>query len=109
MLGRGGFGSVYKGRLPRSDIDDDGGEQVVAIKKFSPESSQSRTEFEAEVKIIGRLRHRNLVQLLGWCDSRKGLLLVYELVPEGSLDKHIYNTDSVLTWAERYAHTMNDL
>ncbi|CAN6217369.1 unnamed protein product [Urochloa humidicola] len=99
MLGRGGFGAVYKGCLPSDDIGDG---QPVAIKKFSPESSQSRKEFEAEVKIIGRLRHRNLVQLLGWCDSRKGLLLVYELVPEGSLDKHIYNTERVLTWAERY-------
>ncbi|CAL5088749.1 unnamed protein product [Urochloa decumbens] len=98
MLGRGGFGRVYKGRL-LDDVDEG---QLVAIKKFSPESSQSRKEFEAEVKIIGRLRHRNLVQLLGWCDSRKGLLLVYELVPEGSLDKHIYNTERVLTWAERY-------
>ncbi|CAN6174035.1 unnamed protein product [Urochloa humidicola] len=98
MLGRGGFGAVYKGCLP-SDIGDG---QLVAIKKFMQESSQSRKEFEAEVKIIGRLRHRNLVQLLGWCDSRKGLLLVYELVPEGSLDKHIYNTERVLTWAERY-------
>ncbi|OEL28353.1 L-type lectin-domain containing receptor kinase IX.1 [Dichanthelium oligosanthes] len=99
ILGRGGFGSVYKGCLP-SDVIADG--QLVAIKKFSSESSQSRKEFEAEVKIIGRLRHRNLVQLLGWCDSRKGLLLVYELVPEGSLDKHIYNTQRVLTWTERY-------
>ncbi|CAN6217370.1 unnamed protein product [Urochloa humidicola] len=99
MLGRGGFGRVYKGRLLLNDVDDG---QLVAIKKFSPESSQSRKEFEAEVKIIGRLRHRNLVQLLGWCDSRKGLLLVYDLVPEGSLDKHIYNTERVLTWAERY-------
>lgn len=99
MLGRGGFGRVYKGCLP-SDVDDSG--RTVAIKKFCSESSQSRKEFEAEVKIIGRLRHRNLVQLLGWCDSPKGLLLVYELMPEGSLDRHIYNTESVLTWAQRY-------
>uniref|UniRef100_A0A0E0QQ13 Protein kinase domain-containing protein n=1 Tax=Oryza rufipogon TaxID=4529 RepID=A0A0E0QQ13_ORYRU len=61
-----------------------------------------RREFEAEVRIISQLRHRNLVQLHGWCDSRKGLLLVYELVAGGSLDKHIYNTDRILTWPERY-------
>uniref|UniRef100_A0A8R7TZQ5 Protein kinase domain-containing protein n=1 Tax=Triticum urartu TaxID=4572 RepID=A0A8R7TZQ5_TRIUA len=65
-------------------------------------SAQGRKEFESEVKIISRLRHRNLVHLLGWSDSRKGLLLVYELVPEGSLDRHIYNTDRLLTWSERY-------
>ncbi|TVT96784.1 hypothetical protein EJB05_57995, partial [Eragrostis curvula] len=97
-LGRGGFGSVYQGSL-----QSDGGDKLVAVKKFSSEkSSQGRKEFEAEVKIISRLRHRNLVQLLGWCDSTKGLLLVYELVPEGSLDKHIHNNPRQLTWSERY-------
>ncbi|XP_062199548.1 L-type lectin-domain containing receptor kinase IX.1-like [Phragmites australis] len=98
MLGRGGFGSVYQGRL-QSDVNYG---QQVAIKKFSAESSQGRREFEAEVRIISRLRHRNLVQLLGWCDSPKGLLLVYELVPEGSLDKHIHDNKRLLTWSERY-------
>lgn len=95
-LGRGGFGNVYRGSL--SDQD-----RPVAIKMLSAESSaQGRKEFESEVKIISRLRHRNLVHLLGWSDSRKGLLLVYELVPEGSLDRYIYNTDRLLTWSERY-------
>ncbi|BAF24836.2 Os09g0341100 [Oryza sativa Japonica Group] len=94
-LGRGGFGSVYQGRLA-------GGVEV-AIKKFSSDSSsQGRKQFEAEVKIISSLRHRNLVRLLGWCDSSMGLLLVYELVQHGSLDKHIYNADKPLTWSERY-------
>ncbi|KAK3129898.1 hypothetical protein QOZ80_6BG0486250 [Eleusine coracana subsp. coracana] len=99
MLGRGGFGSVYKGCLPGALGDG----QQVAIKKLSAESTQSRKEFEAEVKIISRLRHRNLVQLIGWCDhSLQGLLLVYELVPGGSLDKHIHNSPTPLTWSERY-------
>ncbi|KAL5201387.1 hypothetical protein ABZP36_035741 [Zizania latifolia] len=98
-LGRGGFGNVYRGRLP---CGADNGYQEVAIKKFSMDSiSQGRREFEAEVRIITQLRHRNLVQLHGWCDSRKGLLLVYELVPGGSLDRHIYNTDTLFTWPER--------
>lgn len=92
-LGRGGFGNVYRGSLGDHD-------RPVAVKMFSAESSaQGRKAFEAEVKIISRLRHRNLVQLLGWCDSTKGLLLVYELVPEGSLDRHLYG--SLLSWAER--------
>ncbi|GJN12737.1 hypothetical protein PR202_ga31043 [Eleusine coracana subsp. coracana] len=95
-LGRGGFGNVYRGRLV-SEQDC----PVMAVKMFSAESSvQGRKAFEAEVKIISRLRHRNLVQLLGWCDSRRGLLLVYELVPEGSLDRHLY-AGSLLTWQER--------
>lgn len=92
-LGQGGFGNVYRGVLGDHD-------RPVAVKMFSAESSaQGRKAFEAEVKIISRLRHRNLVQLLGWCDSRKGLLLVYELVPEGSLDKHLYG--SLLSWPDR--------
>uniref|UniRef100_N1R0I3 non-specific serine/threonine protein kinase n=1 Tax=Aegilops tauschii TaxID=37682 RepID=N1R0I3_AEGTA len=74
-LGRGGFGNVYRGD-GLSDQD-----RPVAIKMLSAESSaQGRKEFESEVKIISRLRHRNLVHLLGWSDSREGLLLVYELV-----------------------------
>ncbi|CAO2178962.1 unnamed protein product [Urochloa humidicola] len=99
-LGRGGFGSVYRGTLTVA-----GEERPVAIKMLSSDSSaQGRKEFEAEVRIISRLKHRNLVQLLGWCDSRHGLLLVYELVAQGSLDKHLHSIDdnSFLTWPERY-------
>jgi hypothetical protein len=99
-LGRGGFGSVYRGMLAVA-----GEERPVAIKMLSSESSeQGRKEFEAEVRIISRLKHRNLVQLLGWCDSRRnGLLLVYELVAKGSLDRHLHSSDSegFLTWPER--------
>ncbi|CAL4974992.1 unnamed protein product [Urochloa decumbens] len=99
-LGRGGFGSVYRGTLAVA-----GEERPVAIKMLSSDSSaQGRKEFEAEVRIISRLKHRNLVQLLGWCDSRHGLLLVYELVAQGSLDRHLHSSDSdsFLTWPERY-------
>ncbi|CAL5036207.1 unnamed protein product [Urochloa decumbens] len=99
-LGRGGFGSVYRGKLSIA-----GEERLVAIKLLSSESSaQGRKQFEAEVRIISRLKHRNLVQLLGWCDSRHGLLLVYELVAQGSLDRHLHssNSESFLTWPQRY-------
>ena len=99
-LGRGGFGNVYWGGS-LSDQDS-----PVAIKMLSMESSaQGRKEFEAEVKIISRLRHPNLVHLLGWSDSGKRLLLVYELMPKGSLDRHIYSKKRVLTWPERYVTT----
>ncbi|KAM3214767.1 hypothetical protein ACQJBY_066993 [Aegilops geniculata] len=100
-LGRGGFGSVYRGHLTLTTAATD--RRAVAVKMLSAESSvQGRKEFEAEVRIISRLKHRNLVQLLGWCDSHKGLLLVYELVTEGSLDRHLYSKDRCLTWPQRY-------
>ncbi|XBI60988.1 hypothetical protein VPH35_041849 [Triticum aestivum] len=96
-LGQGGFGNVYRG----DNLSDH--DRPVAIKMLSAESSsQGRKEFESEVKIISRLWHRNLVHLLGWSDSRKGLLLIYELVPEGSLERHIYSTSRS---ALRYLHT----
>lgn len=100
-LGKGGFGHVYQGCLKI-----DGQDRRVAIKKFSESSVQGRKEFEAEVKIISRLRHRNLVQLIGWCDSCKGLLIVYELVSEGSLDRHMYKNTRLLTWPQRYDRLM---
>ncbi|KAK1316302.1 L-type lectin-domain containing receptor kinase IX.2 [Acorus calamus] len=85
-LGKGGFGAVYKGVLR----DSSGTE--VAIKRVSKGPKQGRKEYAAEVEIISRLRHRNLVQLIGWCHDRGELLLVYELMPNGSLNSHIFGS-----------------
>jgi len=94
-LGRGGFGSVYRGFM--SDMN-----REVAVKKVSETSRQGWKEFLSEVRIISRLRHRNLVQLIGWCHGGDELLLVYELMHNGSLDTHLYRSDYVLTWPIRY-------
>ncbi|KMS97961.1 hypothetical protein BVRB_4g097070 [Beta vulgaris subsp. vulgaris] len=96
-LGEGGFGGVYRGFL--TDLD-----REIAVKKISRESKQGKKEYMSEVRIISRLRHKNLVQLLGWCHERGGLLLVYEFMPNGSLDSHLYRgkTKSVLQWTIRY-------
>ncbi|PAN47147.1 hypothetical protein PAHAL_9G237000 [Panicum hallii] len=96
LLGAGGFGRVYKGVLPGSRTE-------VAVKKVSHESRQGMKEFVAEVASIGRLRHRNLVQLLGYCRRKGELLLVYDYMPNGSLDKHLHYHDGkpVLDWAQR--------
>ncbi|CAL4891077.1 unnamed protein product [Urochloa decumbens] len=97
-LGSGGFGSVYRGFMADTNRD-------VAVKRVSKSSRQGWNEFASEVRIISRLRHRNLVQLIGWCHGSDGddeLLLVYELMPNGSLDAHIYDTEKVLTWPVRY-------
>jgi hypothetical protein len=94
-LGEGGFGGVYKGFLREMNF-------YVAVKRVSRGSKQGIKEYASEVKSISRLRHRNLVQLIGWCHEHKDLLLVYEFMPNGSLDSHIFKGKSLLTWATRY-------
>ncbi|KAB1200350.1 L-type lectin-domain containing receptor kinase IX.1 [Morella rubra] len=94
-LGEGGFGEVYRGYLSALDVE-------IAVKKFSRGSRQGIREFVTEVKIIGQLRHRNLVQLIGWCHDKGEFLLVYEFMPNGSLDFHLFGEKSLLSWALRY-------
>jgi len=96
LLGAGGFGRVYRGVLPGSRTE-------VAVKKVSHGSRQGMKEFVAEVVSIGRLRHRNLVPLLGYCRRKGELLLVYDYMPNGSLDRHLHGGagEPVLGWARR--------
>uniref|UniRef100_A0A453J2I1 Protein kinase domain-containing protein n=1 Tax=Aegilops tauschii subsp. strangulata TaxID=200361 RepID=A0A453J2I1_AEGTS len=94
-LGQGGFGSVYRGFLNELNLQ-------VAIKRVSKGSKQGRKEYASEVRVISRLRHKNLVQLIGWCHEGGNLLLVYELMPNGSLDGHLYGANNVvLPWSVR--------
>jgi hypothetical protein len=95
LLGKGGFGRVYKGVLAVS-------QQTMAIKRVSPESKQGMKEFMAEITILGHLRHRNLVQLIGYCRHRQELLLVYDYMPNGSLDAYLHKKDKPnLDWSQR--------
>ncbi|KAJ7943765.1 Lectin receptor kinase [Quillaja saponaria] len=94
-LGEGGFGGVYKGLLVNSNTE-------IAVKKVSKGSKQGKKEYISEVKIISRLRHRNLVQLIGWCHEKGEFLLVYEFMPNGSLDSHLFERKILLTWEIRY-------
>lgn len=95
LLGHGGFGKVYKGKLKDSKTQ-------VAVKRVSHESKQGLREFVSEIASIGRLRHRNLVQLLGWCRRRGDLLLVYDYMANGSLDKFLFDDPKiVLNWEQR--------
>jgi len=96
LLGQGGFGKVYNGILPKSKIQ-------VAVKRVSHESKQGLREFVSEIASIGQLRHRNLVQLLGWCRRRGDLLLVYDFMSNGSLDKYLFeDSEIVLSWEQRF-------
>ncbi|XP_074330633.1 L-type lectin-domain containing receptor kinase IX.1-like [Apium graveolens] len=94
-IGQGGFGGVYKGFLSQLN-------SYVAVKRISKGSKQGIKEYASEVKIISRVRHRNLVQLIGWCHEEKELLLVYEFMPNGSLDSHLFKDNMFLTWMMRY-------
>ncbi|XP_075673325.1 L-type lectin-domain containing receptor kinase IX.1-like [Castanea sativa] len=94
-LGQGGFGGVYKGYLRVIN-------SYVAIKRVSRGSAQGIKEYISEVRSISRLKHRNLVQLIGWCHEKNDLLLIYEFMSNGSLDLHLFKGKSLLTWVERY-------
>ncbi|CAN1820551.1 Lectin-domain containing receptor kinase VI.4 [Linum perenne] len=100
VIGIGGFGSVYRAILPNSSS----GAELLAVKKITRNSIQGIREFAAEIESLGRLRHKNLVNLQGWCKHKNDLLLVYDYIPNGSLDFFLYRRPNgvVLTWEQRF-------
>ncbi|XP_072985760.1 receptor-like protein kinase HERK 1 [Typha latifolia] len=94
VIGVGGFGKVYKGVL-RDDTK-------VAVKRGNPKSQQGLNEFHTEIELLSRLRHRHLVSLIGYCDERNEMILVYEYMEKGTLKSHLYGSDlPSLSWKER--------
>ncbi|XP_050288779.1 cysteine-rich receptor-like protein kinase 44 isoform X1 [Quercus robur] len=95
-LGQGGFGVVYKGRLSNG--------QEIAVKRLSPGSGQGDLEFKNEILLVAKLQHRNLVKLRGFCLEGCERLLIYEFVPNGSLDQVIFDPTkrAYLDWQTRY-------
>ncbi|KAJ7961186.1 Lectin receptor-like kinase [Quillaja saponaria] len=97
IIGVGGFGSVYKGVLPSTGNE-------VAVKKVVRSSIHGMREYAAEIESLGKLRHKNLVNLQGWCKKKDDLLIIYDYIPNGSLDYLLFNPvgNFVLDWYQRF-------
>ncbi|XP_039165918.1 G-type lectin S-receptor-like serine/threonine-protein kinase LECRK3 [Eucalyptus grandis] len=93
-LGRGAFGTVYKGALGSEDVD------FVAVKVLATRTGESEKEFEREVSAIGQTNHKNLVQLLGFCDEGQHRLVVYEFMSNGTLADFLFGS-SRPSWYKR--------
>ncbi|XP_062118005.1 L-type lectin-domain containing receptor kinase IV.1-like [Humulus lupulus] len=94
-LSTGGLGRVYKGVLPSKT--------EIAVKRVSHESRQGMRERVAEIASLSWLRHRNVVPLLGYCRRKRELLLVYDYMPNGSLDKYLFDKPkTTLNWNRRF-------
>ncbi|OIT03123.1 PREDICTED: probable receptor-like protein kinase At2g23200 [Nicotiana attenuata] len=102
MIGEGGFGKVYKGTF------QDG--VKVAVKRSEPGHGQGLMEFQTEIMVLSKIRHQRLVSLIGYCDERNEMILVYEFMEKGTLREHLYSSNedlgksssrSELSWDQR--------
>ncbi|CAH9087367.1 unnamed protein product [Cuscuta epithymum] len=104
LLGEGGFGYVFKGWIDEHTLTavKPGFGMVVAVKRLKPEGFQGHKEWLTEVNYLGQLHHPNLVKLIGYCYQGDHRLLVYEFLPKGSLENHLFRRGpQPLDWATR--------
>ncbi|KAK4441401.1 putative serine/threonine-protein kinase PBL3 [Sesamum alatum] len=104
LIGEGGFGYVFKGWINENTLASSkpGTGTVVAVKRLKAQSFQGHREWLTEVKYLGQLRHENLVKLIGYCSEAKNRLLVYEFMPKGSLENHLFKKGvQPMAWSTR--------
>ncbi|KNA16931.1 hypothetical protein SOVF_084740 [Spinacia oleracea] len=101
LVGQGAFGPVYRAQMSTGE--------TVAVKVLATDSKQGEREFETEVKLLGRLHHRNLLNLVGYCTEKGKNMLIYAYMSNGNLASHLYNEKmEPLSW-ERRVHTALDV
>lgn len=94
VIGVGGFGKVYRGELE--------GSTLAAIKRANPQSQQGLKEFETEIEMLSKLRHRHLVAMIGFCDEQNEMILVYEYMANGTLRSHLFGCGlPPMSWKQR--------
>ncbi|XP_059667826.1 receptor-like cytoplasmic kinase 176 [Cornus florida] len=106
VLGEGGFGSVFKGWVDEHSLTaaKPGTGLVIAVKRLNQEGFQGHKEWLAEINYLGQLHHPNLVKLIGYCLEDDHRLLIYEFMPKGSMENHLFRRGSYfqpLSWSTR--------